>query len=56
MVSILQENIESLNKLKEKMIKTAQELPYFDIINSFFDNNKVLATELTRRNQRYNYI
>ena len=35
-----------LNELKEKMIKTAKESPYFDIINSFYGIGEVLTTEL----------
>ncbi len=35
MASILQENIKAINELKDKMIETAKESPYFDIINSF---------------------
>ena len=37
-----------LNKevLKDKMIETAKQLPYFDIINSFYGIGEVLATEL----------
>lgn len=46
MASILQENIKTINKLKNKMIETAKESPYFDIINSFYGIGEVLTTEL----------
>lgn len=46
MAAILQENIKTINELKEKMIKTAKESPYFDIINSFYGIGEVLTTEL----------
>ena len=46
MASILQENIKTINELKNKMIETAKESPYFDIINSFYGIGEVLTTEL----------
>ena len=46
MASILQENIKTINDLKEKMIETAKKSPYFDIINSFYGIGETLTTEL----------
>ena len=46
MAGILQENIKALNKLKEKMIETAKQSPYFKIINSFYGIGEVFAAEL----------
>lgn len=46
MASILQENIKTLNELKEKMIELAKQSPYFKIFNSFYGIGEVLAAEL----------
>ena len=46
MASILQENIKTINELKDKMIETAKQSPYFEIINSFYGIGEVLAAEL----------
>ena len=46
MASVLQENIKTINELKDKMIETAKESPYFNIINSFYGIGEVLTTEL----------
>ena len=46
MAGILQENIKTINELKEKMIETAKESPYFEIINSFYGIGEVLTAEL----------
>lgn len=46
MASILQENIKTINELKNKMIETAKGSPYFDIINSFYGIGEVLTTKL----------
>ena len=46
MAGILQENIKALNEIKEKMIETAKQSPYFKIINSFYGIGEVLAAEL----------
>ena len=43
---ILQENIKNVNDIKEKMIETAKQSPYFKIINSFYGIGEVLAAEL----------
>lgn len=46
MACILQENIKTLNELKEKMIELAKQSPYFKIFNSFYGIGEVLASEL----------
>lgn len=46
MAVILQENIKTINELKDKMIETAKQSPYFEIINSFYGIGEVLAAEL----------
>lgn len=46
MARILQENIKTINELKDKMIETAKQSPYFEIINSFYGIGEVLAAEL----------
>ena len=46
MASILQENIKTINELKDKMIETTKQSPYFEIINSFYGIGEVLAAEL----------
>jgi len=46
MACILQENIKTLNELKEKMIELAKQSPYFKIINSFYGIGEVLTAEL----------
>ena len=46
MAAVLQENIKALNEIKEKMIETAKQSPYFKIINSFYGIGEVLAAEL----------
>lgn len=46
MACILQENIKTLNELKEKMIELAKQSEYFKIINSFYGIGEVLAAEL----------
>ncbi len=46
MAGILQENIKTINELKDKMIETAKQSPYFDIINLFYGVGEVLTTEL----------
>ena len=46
MACILQENIRTLNELKEKMIELAKQSPYFKIINSFYGIGEVLTAEL----------
>ncbi len=46
MACILQENIRTLNELKEKMIELAKQSPYFKIINSFYGIGEVLTSEL----------
>ena len=46
MAGILQENIKKINELKDKMIETAKQSPYFEIINSFYGIGEVLAAEL----------
>jgi transposase len=46
MAGILQENIKTINELKEKMIETAKQSPYFEIINSFYGIGEVLTAEL----------
>lgn len=46
MASFLQENIKTINELKDKIIETAKQSPYFDIINSFYDIVEVLTTVL----------
>ena len=46
MAEILQENIKTINELKDKMIETAKQSPYFEIINSFYGIGEVLAAEL----------
>lgn len=46
MAGILQENIKAINELKDKMIETAKQSPYFEIINSFYGIGEVLAAEL----------
>lgn len=46
MACILQENIKTLNELKEKMIELAKKSPYFKIFNSFYGIGEVLAAEL----------
>ena len=46
MAGILQENIKIINELKDKMIETAKQSPYFEIINSFYGIGEVLAAEL----------
>ena len=46
MAGILQENIKTINELKDKMIETAKQSPYFEIINSFYGIGEVLASEL----------
>ena len=46
MAEILQENIKTINELKEKMIETAKQSPYFEIINSFYGIGEVLTAEL----------
>jgi len=33
MAGILQENIKTINELKDNMIETAKKSPYFEIIN-----------------------
>ena len=43
---ILQENIKNVNEIKEKMIETAKQSPYFKIINSFYGIGEVLTAEL----------
>lgn len=43
---ILQESIKNVNEIKEKMIETAKQSPYFKIINSFYGIGDVLAAEL----------
>lgn len=45
MAGILQENIKTINELKEKMIETAKQSPYFEIINSFYGIGEVLTAE-----------
>ena len=46
MACILQENIKTINKLKENMIELAKQSPYFKIINSFYGIGEVLTAEL----------
>ena len=46
MACILQENIKTLNELKEKMIELAMKSSYFKIFNSFYGIGEVLAAEL----------
>lgn len=46
MASILQENIKTINELKDKRIETAKESPYFNIIHSFYGIGEILTTEL----------
>ena len=46
MACILQENIKTINELKDKMIETAKQSPYFEIINSFYGIGEVLTAEL----------
>ena len=46
MACILQDNIRTLNELKEKMIELAKQSPYFKIINSFYGIGEVLTAEL----------
>lgn len=46
MAGIIQENIKKINELKDKMIETAKQSPYFEIINSFYGIGEVLAAEL----------
>ena len=46
MAGILQENIKTINELKDKMIETAKQSPYFEIINSFYGIGEVLTAEL----------
>ena len=46
MACILQENIKTLNELKEKMIELAKKSSYFKIFNSFYGIGEVLAAEL----------
>ena len=46
MAGILQENIKTINELKEKMIETAKQSPYFEITNSFYGIGEVLTAEL----------
>ncbi len=46
MACILQENIKTVNELKDKMIETAKQSPYFEIINSFYGIGEVLTAEL----------
>ena len=46
MAGILQENIKTINELKDKMIETAKQSPYIEIINSFYGIGEVLAAEL----------
>ena len=46
MAVILQENIKTINELKDKMIETAKQSPYFEIISSFYGIGEVLAAEL----------
>ena len=46
MAGILQENIKTINELKDKMIETAKQSPYFEIISSFYGIGEVLAAEL----------
>ena len=46
MACILEENIKTINKLKENMIELAKQSPYFKIINSFYGIGEVLTAEL----------
>lgn len=46
MTCILQDNIRTLNELKEKMIELAKQSPYFKIINSFYGIGEILTAEL----------
>lgn len=46
MAGILQENIKTINELKDKMIETARQSPYFEIINLFYGIGEVLTAEL----------
>ena len=43
---MLQNNIKNINELKERMIETAKQSPYFKIINSFYGIGEVLTAEL----------
>ena len=43
---MLQNNIKNINELKERMIETAKQSPYFKIINSFYEIGEVLTAEL----------
>ena len=46
MAKIVQNNNNIINELREKMIETAKQSPYFEIVNSFYGIGEVLAAEL----------
>lgn len=46
MAQIVQNNNYVINELREKMIRTAKQSPYFKIINSFYGIGEILTSEI----------
>ena len=46
MAKIVQNNNNIINELREKMIETAKQSPYFKIINSFYGIGEILTAEI----------
>ncbi len=46
MAKIVQNNNNIINELKDKMIETAKQSPYFEIINSFYGIGETLTAEI----------
>ena len=46
MAKIVQNNNNIINELREKMIETAKQSPYYKIINSFYGIGEILTAEI----------
>lgn len=46
MAKIVQNNNNIINELRDKMIETAKQLPYYEIINSFYGIGEILTAEI----------
>ncbi len=46
MAKIVQNNNNIINELRDKMIETAKQSPYYEIINSFYGIGEILTAEI----------
>ncbi len=57
MAKIVQSNNNVINELRDKMIETAKQSPYYEIINSFYGIGEILTVFITKvKKQKANII